>query len=65
LPERGRREALRLGELLSVIALSQLASAAARNSGLVFILLAPKLARRIGEALTRDAGLEEPAQAVE
>jgi amino acid transporter len=33
--------------------------------GLAFILLAPKLARRIGEALTHDAGLEEPAPAVE
>jgi hypothetical protein len=27
--------------------------------GLGFILLAPKLARRIGEGLTRDAGLDE------
>ncbi|HET6870867.1 MAG TPA: APC family permease [Solirubrobacteraceae bacterium] len=31
--------------------------------GLAFIVLAPKLARRIGEALTRDAGLEDPAPA--
>ncbi len=29
--------------------------------GLAFILFAPKLARRIGEALTHDAGLEAPA----
>jgi hypothetical protein len=29
--------------------------------GLAFIVLAPKLARRIGEALTRDAGLDAPA----
>ena len=29
--------------------------------GLIFIVLAPKLARRIGEGLTRDAGLEAPA----
>jgi amino acid transporter len=33
--------------------------------GLAFILLAPKLARRIGEALTRDAGLEDAAPATE
>ena len=33
--------------------------------GLVFIVFAPKLARRIGQALTRDAGLEAPAPAAE
>ena len=33
--------------------------------GLAFILLAPKLARRIGEGLTHDAGLEDPAPAHE
>jgi amino acid transporter len=33
--------------------------------GLAFIVLAPKLARRIGEGLTRDAGLEDPAPAGE
>ncbi len=31
--------------------------------GLVFIVLAPALARRIGEGLTRDAGLDAPAPA--
>jgi amino acid transporter len=33
--------------------------------GLAFILLAPKLARRIGDGLTRDAGLDEAAPAGE
>jgi amino acid transporter len=33
--------------------------------GLAFILLAPKLARRIGDALTRDAGLDAPTPAGE
>jgi amino acid transporter len=33
--------------------------------GLAFILLAPKLARRIGKELTRDAGLEDVAPATE
>jgi amino acid transporter len=33
--------------------------------GLIFIVFAPKLARRIGQALTRDAGLEAPAPAGE